>query len=274
MERDCHMSQTQTLVSEHQRTVLITGASRGIGEAIALGLLADGHKVIATARSLSNMENLRVQAEKVKGSSKRLILLALDVCDQSSIEKSVGAAEAQWGVIDVVINNAGVAASSPLHRTSDELWSHMIDVNLTGSFRVTRRVLGPMRKADYGRVIFISSIAGLTGCLYTSAYCAAKHGVIGMMRALALEVSRTSVTANAICPGFVETDMVRNAIAQIQSTTDRDEHSARGALEAFSPQQRLFQPDEILHTVRFLMGDGARGINGQAITVDGGQVMH
>ena len=154
------------------------------------------------------------------------------------------------------------------------MWGRVIDVNLTGSFRVTRRLLKPMKKSSYGRVIFISSIAGLTGCLYTSAYCASKHGVMGMMRALALEVAQTSVTANAICPGFVETDMAQSAISNIESTTSRDQDDARAVIEQMSPQNRLFQPDEILHSVRFLMGEGARGVNGQSITVDGGQVMH
>lgn len=268
------MSHSSHGLSNVQRTVLISGASRGIGEAIAVGLLQDGHKVIATARQISSMDNLLSECQRSNIDLNNLLLLEMDVCDQESVDQAASQAEQKWGIVDVIINNAGVAGSSPLHKTSDELWSHMIDVNLTGSFRVARRLLGPMKKSAYGRVIFISSIAGLAGCLYTSAYCAAKHGVIGMMRALALEVAQTAVTANAICPGFVETDMARTAIEQIQSNTERDEKEARRALEKFSPQNRLFQTDEIVHTVKFLIGDGARGINGQAITVDGGQVMH
>lgn len=268
------MSQvTPPHLSVTPRTVFLTGASRGIGAHLALGLLADGHRVVATARRLESLAELSESAER-EGMSDRLLTLAVDVCDQSSVDAAADTAEAHWGLIEVIINNAGVAGSSPLHRTEDALWEQMIDVNLTGSFRVARRLLGPMRKAPYGRVIFISSIAGLTGCLYTSAYCASKHGVIGMMRALALEVATTQVTANAICPGFVETDMARSAISQIESTTDRTHAAARGALESMTPQRRLFQTDEILHSVRFLMGEGARGVNGQSITVDGGQVMH
>ena len=268
------MSYPSQSSSHIQKTVLISGASRGIGEAIAIGLLQDGHRVIATARKKSSMDHLLSESQRINLDLENLFLLEMDVCDQESINQAANLAEKKWGMVDVVINNAGVAGSSPLHRTSDDLWSHMIDVNLTGSFRVSRRLLGPMKKSSYGRVIFISSIAGLAGCLYTSAYCAAKHGVIGMMRALALEVAPTAVTANAICPGFVETDMAKTAIEQIQSNTDRDAQEARRTLERFSPQNRLFQTDEIVHTVKFLMGDGARGINGQAITVDGGQVMH
>jgi 3-hydroxybutyrate dehydrogenase len=252
--------------STSSKVVLITGASRGIGATLAQGLLDDGHRVVATARKLDSLASL--------GAHERLMTCALDVCDEESVNAVADHVEAQWGHVEVVINNAGVAGSAPLHKTSDALWAHMIEVNLTGSFRVTRRFLGAMKKSPYGRVIFLSSIAGLSGCLYTSAYCAAKHGVIGMMRALALEVALTSVTANAICPGFVETDMAQNAIDQIEQTTGRDASSARAALEAFSPQKRLIQADEILHMTRFLIGDGARGVNGQALTIDGGQVMH
>lgn len=263
-----------TLVGEQSRIVLITGASRGIGATIAMGLLQDGHRVVATARKRSGLNELYELAQQSKDLKSRLMLLELDVCDQSSIDTAIAQVNQRWGHIEVLVNNAGVASSAPLHKTSDELWAQMLDVNLTGSFRVTRAVLNPMKKSAYGRVVFISSIAGLAGCLYTSAYCASKHGVIGMMRALALEVAPTAVTSNAICPGFVETDMAQAAMDNIQASTQRAQDEARKVLEAFSPQQRLFQPDEILHTVRFLIGDGARGINGQALTVDGGQVMH
>ena len=267
-------NQTTAVKTLTTRTILITGASRGIGAQMALGLLEDGHRVIATARSLDGLNSLQDAARQLEGGSERLLTCQVDVCDDSSIDAAATEAESRWGLIEVVVNNAGIAESAPLHRTSDEMWGRVIDVNLTGSFRVTRRLLKPMKKASYGRVIFISSIAGLTGCLYTSAYCASKHGVLGMMRALALEVAQTSVTANAICPGFVETDMAQSAISNIESTTSRDEDGARAVIEQMSPQNRLFQPDEILHSVRFLIGEGARGVNGQSITVDGGQVMH
>lgn len=255
------------------RTILVTGCSRGIGAEIVAGLLRDGHQVVATARRRESMNPLIKLAEQLEATD-RLLTLQMDVCQQESVDDVGDRVDDLWGGVDVIINNAGVADSAPLHRTDDALWSSMIEINLTGSFRVTRRFLSKMRKRDYGRVIFISSIAGLTGCLYTSAYCAAKHGVIGMMRALALEVAPTAVTANAICPGFVETDMARNAMNQIEASTQRDASEARASLEAFTPQKRLFQVDEILHVTRFLISEGARGINGQAITVDGGQVMH
>lgn len=254
------------------RRILITGASRGIGACLAQGLLAQGHKVIATSRRSSDLDFLG--PDLLQDPNRSLLKAGLDVCKSETIEQVAELVDQHWGGIDVLINNAGIADSAPLHKTPDEMWDRLIEINLTGCFKVTRRFLGDMKRREYGRVIFISSIAGLSGCLYTSAYCASKHGVIGLMRALALEVAPTSITANAICPGFVETDMAHDAMDQITSSTGRSEVESRKALEAFSPQKRLIQPEEILHLTQFLIADQAKGINGQALTVDGGQVMH
>jgi len=256
------------------RVIFLTGASRGIGATIARGLLQDGHQLVATARDVSDLSWLEEEARSLTCSD-RLLTARLDVCDHASIEEAATQAEERFGLIEVVINNAGVAKSAPLHKTSDELWRWTLDVNLTGPFWVSRRLLGPLKaRKGYGRMIYISSIAGLAGSAYTSAYCASKHGLIGMMRSLALELASTPITANAICPGFVETDMAMSALDTIQSTTGRSAEEAREALEAFSPQRRLIQPDELLALTRYLISDGARGVNGQALTVDGGQVMH
>lgn len=256
------------------RVIFLTGASRGIGATIARGLLEDGHQLVATARKLEDLDWLSAEAE-TQGRGAQLLTARLDVCDQPSIEEAAARAEARFGLVEVVINNAGVAQSAPLHKTSDELWRWTLDVNLTGPFWVSRRLLGPLKaRRGYGRMIYISSIAGLSGSAYTSAYCASKHGLIGMMRSLALELASTPITANAICPGFVETDMAMSALDTIQATTGRSATEARAALEAFSPQRRLIQPDELLALTRYLISDGARGVNGQALTVDGGQVMH
>lgn len=252
------------------RRILITGASRGIGAALAQGLWEDGHTVIAAARSLTGLRNLP--------NDSRLIKVELDVTSQTSIDDLFLELTAHPLLtndrppVEVLINNAGVADSAPLHRTSDELWMRMMDVNLTGSFRLTRAVVPALRKATYGRIIFMASVAGLAGNRYTSAYCASKHGVIGMMRALALELAQTQVTTNAICPGFVETDMAQLAIDAITQKTQRTPEEARAELEALNPQHRLIQTDELLHISRFLISEGARGVNGQALPVDGGQV--
>jgi 3-hydroxybutyrate dehydrogenase len=250
------------------KIVLISGASRGIGATIAKGLLSDGYRVVATARKVSDLDDL--------GDHPSLLKLALDVTSEASVQDCVDRVEQTWGPVEILINNAGIAQSAPLHKTTDEMWAQQIEVNLTGSFRLTRKTLGKMKTLSFGRIIFIASIAGLAGSLYTSAYCASKHGVIGMMRALALEVAGTQgkVTANAICPGFVETDMAYAAIDKIQQSTQRSADDAKKALEAYSPQKRLMQADEILHATRFLISEYAKGVNGQAITVDGGEVMH
>lgn len=261
-------------IQEPSRVIFLTGASRGIGASIARGLFQDGHQLIATARNKSDLDWLEQEAQQ-QGDTDRLLITQLDVCDQDSIDEAARVAEERFGLVEVIINNAGVAESAPLHKTSDHLWQRTLDVNLTGPFWVTRRLLGPLKaRKGYGRLIYISSIAGISGSAYTSAYCASKHGLIGMMRSLALELASTPITANAICPGFVETDIALSALHTIQSTTGRSVQEARAALEAFSPQRRLIQPDELLALTRFLITNGARGINGQALTVDGGQVLH
>ena len=171
------------IYSNVHRRILITGASRGIGAALAQGLWEDGHTIIAAARSLTGLTDLP--------NDSRLIKVKLDVTSQKSIDDLFleltehPLLTSDRPQVEVLINNAGVADSAPLHRTSDELWMRMIDVNLTGSFRLTRAVIPALRKAKYGRIIFVASVAGLVGHRYTSAYCASKHGVIGMMRALA-----------------------------------------------------------------------------------------
>ena len=255
------------------RVIFLTGASRGIGAELARGLLGDGHRLIATARDPASLTWLKEEAVRLEA-TERLLTCALDVSDLGSVTEAARLAQERFGVVEVIINNAGVAESAPLHKTSDELWSHTMQVNLTGPFWVTRALLPALRGRAYGRVIFIASIAGLTGSAYTSAYCASKHGVVGMTRSLALELASSGVTANAICPGFVDTDMAMSAVEKISTSTGRDAQEARAALEAFSPQRRLIQPSEVLHLTRFLIHDASRGVNGQALTIDGGQVQH
>ena len=240
------------------RTALVTGASRGIGRAIADGLTDAGYRVVYAARSVESVADCRGVAVR------------LDVTDQASVD----AAMAEIGPVDVLVNNAGISDSAPFAKTPDEMWDRIIDVNLTGCFRVARACVGGMVERGWGRVVFIASNAGLTGYRYTSAYCASKHGVVGLARAMAAELARTGVTVNSVCPGFVETDMARDAIDRIESTSRLDAEGARAALEKLSPQNRLMQVGEVVHLVRSLVAEDARGINGQAIVLDGGQVLH
>lgn len=252
--------------TETSRIALVTGASRGIGAAIARGLAAQGYTVACAARSIDAIESI---AQDIGG-----IAVPLDLSKPDAIDKAIDEVEKQLGPVEILINNAGIAISAPLAKTTDADWEQTIAVNLTAGFRLTRRVLPGMVEKGWGRVIFVASNAGLSGYAYTSAYCASKHGVIGLTRALAIEFAKTGVTINAVCPGFVETDMAKNAMDNIQTSTGRDADAARRALERMNPQNRLIQVDEVAHAVLSLVSHGSRGINGQAITIDGGQVMH
>ncbi|MSP72754.1 MAG: SDR family oxidoreductase [Myxococcales bacterium] len=248
------------------RVALVTGASRGIGEAVARALSADGYRVALCARSTHTLARL---ADELSA-----LAVTMDVGDPQSIEAGVSLARSTLGPIDVLVANAGIARSAPIVKTLDEDWEATLNVNLTGCFRLSRACVPDMIASGWGRVIFVSSNAGLTGYKYTGAYCASKHGVIGLMRTLALEVAARGITANAICPGFVDTDMATAAATRISATTQRSEQEAKAALASMSPQNRLIQVDEIVAMTRLLVSDGGRGINGQALTIDGGQVLH
>ena len=244
------------------RTVLVTGASRGIGRAVADGLAADGHRVAYGVRNPSDLKDIQGLA------------VALDVTDDASVQAALAQVEATLGPVEVLVNNAGISLSEAFTRTAVGDLERLLATNLTGSFRVAQAVVPGMQARRFGRLVFIASNAGLTGYSYTSAYCASKHAVVGLTRALAVELARHGITSNAICPGFVETDMAQASIDRIVQTTGRSEAEARQALEALSPQRRMIQVDEVLHAVRMLLPEGARGINGQALAVDGGQVLH
>ncbi len=184
-----------------------------------------------------------------------------------------GVAESFGRGVDILVNNAGIADSAPLVKTSDELWQRLLGVNLTGTFLCTRAALPAMLQRGWGRVINIASIAGKTGAPYISAYTASKHGVLGLTRSVALEVATKGITVNAICPGYVETEMAEQAISNITSKTGKSEQEARDVLNRMSPQNRLVTPEEVAALALLLASEEGRGINGQAINVDGGSVL-
>lgn len=248
----------------------ITGAGRGIGRALALRFAGAGYAVALAGRSDAPLRDV---ANALPPSTAGARAFVCDVTDRTSIEHAVAEAEDALGAIDVLVNNAGTADSAPFTSMSDEQWDRILGVNLTGTYLCMRVVVPRMFERRRGRVINIASIAGLTGFAYTAAYCAAKHGVVGLTRAVALEAATKGVTVNAVCPGWVDTDMTRASIERISRTTGRTAESARAALERMSPQGRLIQPDEVAAAALFLAGPDAHGINGQTLSVDGGELM-
>ncbi len=242
----------------------MTGGGRGIGLAIALRLARDGARVIVTGRTHDDLDRT---AQSIGGHA-----LVCDLADRAATDAMITQTRA-IGRVDILVNNAGIAESAPLGKTDDAMWDRIMELNATVPFRLTRAFTPAMIDAGWGRVITIASNAGLTGYGYTSAYCAAKHAAVGMTRALAVDLGRTGVTVNAVCPGWVATRMADEAIARIQERTGRDAAASRAALESMSPQRRLVEPEEVAAAVAMLCTEGARGIHGQTLVIDGGQVL-
>ncbi|WP_420227634.1 SDR family NAD(P)-dependent oxidoreductase [Pigmentiphaga litoralis] len=199
--------------------------------------------------------------------------VAMDVADSESVRAAFDEARSLAGTIDILVNNAGQAESAPLARTDDALWRQMLDVNLSGSFFCMRAALPDMVDAGWGRIVNIASTAGLIGYGYTAAYCASKHGVIGLTRAVALEVATKGVTVNAVCPGFTETDLLTDAVDNIVAKTGRDAAQVQRDLASLNPQKRLVKPDEVANAVLWLCMPGSDAMNGQSLAVAGGEVM-
>lgn len=243
------------------KRALVTGGGRGIGRAVAIRLASEGAHVIAVGRTAVEVD----ETARITGGS----ALVLDIGDRSALE---GIRESV-GPIAVLVNNAGVAESAPLARTTDEMWDRAMAVNVTAAFLLCRAFVPGMVEAGFGRVVNVASTAGLTGFGYTAAYCASKHALVGLTRALAMDVAKSAVTVNAVCPGWVRTRMTDESIARIVGKTGRTEGEARQSLERMSPQGRLVEPEEVAHAVAMLCDPNAGSIHGQTIVVDGGQVM-
>jgi len=255
------------------RTAFITGGGRGIGRAVALAFAREGARVYVVARTVVEVERVagEVCAELGAGAA---AYAPCDVSDPRSVEAAFAAAREFFGAgPDILVNNAGVAESSKFTETADDFWRRHLDINLTGTFYCMRAALPSMVEKAWGRVVNVASVAGKTGAPYVAAYTASKHGVVGLTRSVALEVARTGVTVNAVCPGYVDTDMTTRAVESIQAKTGRSAAEALEAIKRMSPQQRLVTPEEVAALALLLASHDGRGITGQAINVDGGTVL-
>ena len=249
------------------RHALVTGGGSGIGRAIALALDRAGAQVSVLGRGEAKLSDT-ADAFKNGGG-----VAVADVTDAAATSAAIDARIAAAGPVAILINNAGAAETAPFHRMSEDLWQRMIAVNLTSVVNVTRAVLPAMRGLDYGRIINVASTAGLKGYAYVSAYVAAKHGVVGLTKALALELAQTPITVNALCPGYTQTDMLDQSIETIVSKTGMSADQARKKLAESNPQGRLVTPEEVSMAALYLCGPHSNAMTGQAIAIAGGEVM-
>jgi NAD(P)-dependent dehydrogenase (short-subunit alcohol dehydrogenase family) len=251
-----------------ERHAVVTGASRGIGSTIAAALAARGAKVSLLGRDAAGLHTVTAAI----GGASRAAPIVTDVTDSASVSAAFDTARQKFGPVHILINNAGQAASAKFTDTDEALWNRIMAVNVSGTYLCTRQAVRDMLQIGYGRIVNIASIAGLRGGAYISAYAASKHAVVGLTRSLALELAAKNITVNAVCPGYTDTDIVRDAIANIVRKTGRTQAEALESLVAANPQRRLITPEEVAHTVLWVCGPGAESITGQSIVVAGGEV--
>jgi len=246
----------------NDKLALVTGGGRGIGRAIALTFAQHGARIVVAARTRDQVERV---AQEIGNNA---VAIVCDVANPQSVEEMFADLKP-----DIVVNNAGIAESSTFVNTTDELWHRHLAINLSGTFYCTRAALPAMLEKGWGRIINIASIAAKTGAPYIAAYAASKHGVLGLTRSVALEVAASGVTVNAICPGYVDTEMVSRGVERITTRTGRSAEEALDTLKRMSPQNRLVTPEEVAALALLLASDEGRGINGQGINIDGGTVL-
>jgi NAD(P)-dependent dehydrogenase (short-subunit alcohol dehydrogenase family) len=251
------------------RVALVTGGGRGIGRAIALALAREGADVAVTARTATELEAV---AAEVRGLGRRAVALRCDVAERTQVDAAADAAAAALGPVQILVNNAGIAVAAKLGDIDDALWARHLAVNLSGAFYMSRALLPGMLAGGWGRIVNVASIAARAGYPYIAAYAASKHGLLGLTRALAMEVVTSGVTVNAICPGYVASDMTWESARRIEARTGRSYDDAVRSLAAFSPQRRLVEPEEVAALAVMLASEEARGVTAQAWSVDGGAI--
>jgi NAD(P)-dependent dehydrogenase (short-subunit alcohol dehydrogenase family) len=252
-------------------TVIVTGASRGIGKVIALELAQRGFNLMLVARSEEPLKKVRDQAAEIGAQAAACVLdLAKPEAGASLRDTTLTTFGPPWGLV----NNAGMAESAPLAKCDDEILQRHFELNFYAPMRLMRSIVPRMVENKGGRVVNICSTAALSGYPYVSAYAASKHALLGATRSLAREFAGKGVTFNAVCPGYVRTEMFAQTVANIAKKTGLDAPAAEAKLAALSPQQRVFEPSEVANVVAFLLSEAAHGINGQALSVDGGEVAH
>ncbi len=243
---------------------LVTGGGSGVGRAIALALAKAGIDVTICGRREAELDKVAAESDRIFG-------IVADVTNEAAMASLHEIAAAARGPFDIVVANAGTSGSAPAHKTTLADWQRTLAVNLTGAFLTVKPALAGMAARKTGRIVFIASTAGLKGYAYVAPYVAAKHGVVGLMRALAAEVAKSGVTVNAVCPGFVETEMLEESIQRIVEKTGRSVAEARSSLASTNPQGRFIQPREVAEAVLWLCGDAAASITGQTISISGGE---
>ncbi|WP_395061983.1 SDR family NAD(P)-dependent oxidoreductase [Paraburkholderia silvatlantica] len=256
----------QAILNDHH--AVVTGGGSGIGAATAAALLRAGARVTLMGRDAARLDAQRAAL----GGGEQVACVCVDITDEDAVNAAFARAAQTLGAVDILVNNAGQAQAAPFTQTDLALWKRMLDVNLTGAFLCTRAVLPGMLARKAGRIVNVASTAGQVGYPYVAAYCASKHGVIGMTRALALEVATQGVTVNAVCPGYTETELLQASLEQITRKTSRSEAEARSILVRHNPQQRFVTPEEVANAVLWLCAPGSSAITGQSISVSGGEI--
>ena len=253
------------------RHAVVTGGGRGIGAAIAEALAARGAAVSLIGRNAEVLESTAARIAEAHGAS--MATAAADIADEAAVREAIAGLARRHGAPSILVNNAGIAVSAPFLKADAAFWRRVLDVDLMGAVHCTHAVLPGMLAAGWGRVVNIASTAALKGYAYITAYCAAKHALLGMTRALALETATKGVTVNAVCPGYADTDIVRESLDNIVAKTGRSREDALASLVAHNPQGRLIRPAEVAEAVVWLCGEAAASVTGQSIALAGGEVM-